>query len=136
MDGQKYGRTKRWTHLSSQKTRFLANLYNFRSFYIHVILHVIYVLYNTYMYTCYIYTCYIYNTCYIRVIYIYVLIACYTLSGKIWSGKIWTDKIWTDKNMDGQKYGRTKRWTHLPFLSTFCPSKFRPIRYAKVRPDI
>ena len=44
MDGQKDG------HICHpKKNDFLANLFNFRNFYIHVILHVIYVLYTCYI---------------------------------------------------------------------------------------
>ena len=36
---------------------------------------------------------------------------------------------WTGKISNSKKYERKKLWTHLPFLSTFFPSKYLPIRY-------
>ena len=71
----KFGRGKIWTdknmdrqkdgHICHPKKHvFLANLYHFRRFYIHVILHVIYVLYNTYICI---------RVTYIRVILLYIL---------------------------------------------------------------
>ena len=40
----------------------------------------------------------------------------------------WTAINWTGKISNSKKYERKKLWTHLPFLSTFFPSKFLPIR--------